>query len=189
MDRALRCRGTPGEGSHAPQIIDNWIVVALEHRRCRRQFRRRARHLRTARNGHPNAFAHNHLRAVHIRGVYPRGLIEAHDSLVGEVFGAGYIRGVYPRGLIEAPISRRVRSECSMATSAGSTPAASLKLDPPLEEGRNLPDIRGVYPRGLIEASAVPIQLNIRYQDIRGVYPRGLIEAGRRPACSRSNRP
>ena len=40
--------------------------------------RRSRRSIRpTARNYHGNPFAHNDLRAVRIRGVYPRGLIEA----------------------------------------------------------------------------------------------------------------
>ena len=63
-----------------------------------------------------------------IRGVYPRGLIEA-LRMVGSNVAAGdaCIRGVYPRGLIEAALYGN-RPRC------------------------HAPSIRGVYPRGLIEA-------------------------------------
>ena len=55
----------------------------------------------TARNCHGNPFKHNDLRAVRIRGVCPRGLIEARLTSNGAGM-AGSIRGVCPRGLIEA---------------------------------------------------------------------------------------
>ncbi len=42
--------------------------------------------------------------------------------------GVVHIRGVYPRGLIEAG-GERMRHRVAVDTSAGSTPAASLKFD------------------------------------------------------------
>ncbi len=62
-----------------------------------------------------------------IRGVYPRGLIEAHLDMAAASKAREHIRGVYPRGLIEAPQTTIVQRQL-MVTSAGSTPAASLKL-------------------------------------------------------------
>ena len=71
--------------------------MSAEHRCSRRSIQS------TARNCHGKPVAHNDLRAVRIRGVYPRGLIEARRRKMKSRTGtAGCIRGVYPRGLIEA---------------------------------------------------------------------------------------
>ena len=92
----------------------------------------------------------------------------------------GGIRGVYPRGLIERQLTSRQSSMTSLrAASAGSTPAASLKLHPDrhgIGGCCTCAGIRGVYPRGLIEACATPPPVSPQ-ECIRGVYPRGLIEA------------
>ena len=84
------------------------------------------KHPPTARNCHGNPFARNDLRAVRIRGVRPRGLIEA-----------------------RAVTNQRFHE---WEASAGYAPAASLKHDGrglgAVRRGR----IRGVRPRGLIEA-------------------------------------
>ena len=86
-----------------------------------------------------------------IRGVRPRGLIEAGPGRGASGGPWRGIRGVRPRGLIEAWSAQRL--------SAG---FASR--------------IRGVRPRGLIEAT--PCQrLPSSGWSIRGVRPRGLIEA------------
>ncbi len=51
----------------------------------------------TARNCHGNPFKHNDLRAVRIRGVCPRGLIEAAAASTGEPPSARHPRGLPPR--------------------------------------------------------------------------------------------
>ena len=62
----------------SPEILENWIVMVQEHDRFGRNFGRHAAAFDpTARNCPDNPFAHNDLRAVRIRGVCPRGLIEA----------------------------------------------------------------------------------------------------------------
>ena len=114
---------------------------------------------------------------ISIRGVYPRGLIEARRMPLAVVSSSGRIRGVYPRGLIEAP-SCSSSSRYGVGASAGSTPAASLKLRTSRRNGSDYrPRIRGVYPRGLIEATLLLSWFRRPAIGIRGVYPRGLIEA------------
>ena len=121
-----------------------------------------------------------------IRGVYPRGLIEAstEHGWTNARRRRSSIRGVYPRGLIEALSRSASRPQASgpLDASAGSTPAASLKHLLPISTAANpteqhLGCIRGVYPRGLIEAPARPVSDRTSGICIRGVYPRGLIEA------------
>ena len=111
-----------------------------------------------------------------IRGVYPRGLIEASGRWSPYPGPAG-IRGVYPRGLIEAASRARPGRGRGGRASAGSTPAASLKRLGLLRCVALDDRIRGVYPRGLIEASCFLITSPSGMLGIRGVYPRGLIEA------------
>ena len=123
----------------------------------------------------------------HIRGVYPRGLIEARTRPGGAHGTAGHIRGVYPRGLIEANTNVPDFSRPRKVTSAGSTPAASLKLEQPGDAACDPSHIRGVYPRGLIEARRLPGPSRSGSRHIRGVYPRGLIEAWIRVSVWRSN--
>ena len=141
-----------------------------------------------------------------IRGVCPRGLIEASTRCIlkkavklasagsvpaASLSGAGEhprvprpadeprdgIRGVCPRGLIEAKASRRMASPAT-AASAGSVPAASLKRPHGGRRGPGRCRIRGVCPRGLIEARHGR-QKGADMKRIRGVCPRGLIEACR----------
>ena len=111
-----------------------------------------------------------------IRGVCPRGLIEARtDGTYGRRGTRSGIRGVCPRGLIEAadpPAGVGVAS----GASAGSAPAASLKRSCPGSQRGGRWRIRGVCPRGLIEAVASTRRVS-RRSSIRGVCPRGLIEA------------
>ena len=67
--------------------------------------------------------------SARIRGVYPRGLIEATGWRAVVLDPArGRIRGVYPRGLIEAAPAPEACRRFRRRASAGSTPAASLKL-------------------------------------------------------------
>ena len=136
-----------------------------------------------------------------IRGVYPRGLIEARaratarsravPASAGSTPAASLkptghnavfldrwcIRGVYPRGLIEASWRTPAGSGVRRRASAGSTPAASLKPPPRRRPRRGRGRIRGVYPRGLIEAAGPLAPTSPSTRCIRGVYPRGLIEA------------
>ena len=94
------------------------------------------------------------------------------------------IRGVCPRGLIEAGHAQG-RRHGELVASAGSAPAASLKRDVAVVDRDMLSSIRGVCPRGLIEAT--PLVGHARdAHGIRGVCPRGLIEATvSRPCRSR----
>ena len=112
-----------------------------------------------------------------IRGVCPRGLIEASCGQAGAPGACRRIRGVCPRGLIEATSPSLPPAGRGFDASAGSAPAASLKRHrfPP---GRvNDSCIRGVCPRGLIEARAANGTHPMIASSIRGVCPRGLIEA------------
>ena len=99
------------------------------------------------------------------------------------------IRGVRPRGLIEANVPPA--SPCRPArASAGYAPAASLKrVAGKLPGVRLRASIRGVRPRGLIEARFPRVQTVARATSIRGVRPRGLIEAWRRPPVGIVRRP
>ena len=89
----------------------------------------------------------------------------------------GRIRGVCPRGLIEAMASESLNSKHVREASAGSAPAASLKLALDRMAGIVHESIRGVCPRGLIEARRPASTGGARWRGIRGVCPRGLIEA------------
>ena len=83
-----------------------------------------------------------------IRGVYPRGLIEAMPPVFSLSTDTTRIRGVYPRGLIEA-VKRVLSWLMTKSASAGSTPAASLKLacDRWLRVEDNIAHPRGLPPR------------------------------------------
>ena len=87
------------------------------------------------------------------------------------------IRGVCPRGLIEATDMRATAKDAIEQASAGSAPAASLKRCERSHTALAYRSIRGVCPRGLIEASTRSGTL-LPEGRIRGVCPRGLIEAG-----------
>ena len=129
------------------------------------------------------------------------------------VVGKSGIRGVCPRGLIEAESIEFTNLRVVPDASAGSAPAASLKrllahvvfpfimlsgirgvCPRGLIEGRtrpprswSSPGIRGVCPRGLSEGPSVPATMTVRV-GIRGVCPRGLIEGGRDGGAHREER-
>ena len=109
-------------------------------------------------------------RLRRIRGVCPRGLIEAEGccAIVTDDVPVMRIRGVCPRGLIEA----------------------SCRTDP-TQLSADSGGIRGVCPRGLIEAPCLRRDgrtIRALSRRIRGVCPRGLIEARARRACSSCTR-
>ena len=114
-----------------------------------------------------------------IRGVCPRGLIEAAVGSHRHLDQIQRIRGVCPRGLIEARCRPCSGMVCSASASAGSAPAASLKR-------RALP--RGLWTRVASAGSAPaaslkrPVAGRVHRLEIgiRGVCPRGLIEASSR---------
>ena len=114
-----------------------------------------------------------------IRGVCPRGLIEARGTSETRCSHHWSIRGVCPRGLIEAR-ARPHEGSCrsGACASAGSAPAASLK---PTRASPRRPLHHRASAGSAPAASLKPVTSVVRKPDaslsIRGVCPRGLIEA------------
>ena len=207
MDRALQCRRGSGEDSHGPQVLDNWIVMAQDTTDFVATSAVMPQHRPTARNCPDNSFAHNDLRAVRIRGVCPRGLIEARRWRPARGGAGGASAGSAPAASLKLD-TRQPLLDTRQPASAGSAPAASLKRRGDRPRDRRDPGIRGVCPRGLIEATRNPTASAARQHasagsapaaslklhrvvradgdagGIRGVCPRGLIEA-RSCRCSR----
>ena len=112
-----------------------------------------------------------------IRGVCPRGLIEARAGIILACDIIPGIRGVCPRGLIEACPSMGLHP--SFGGIRGVCPRGLIEAARPSFRSRRRfrAGIRGVCPRGLIEAVVAASHDAACRRRIRGVCPRGLIEA------------
>ena len=115
-----------------------------------------------------------------IRGVCPRGLIEARRRRAAATTLARASAGSAPAASLKQEPALASGAGARLGASAGSAPAASLKRVYGLHMGGGGTGIRGVCPRGLIEARGRPEASTGPPASIRGVCPRGLIEAMRR---------